>query len=151
MAFRGGAKDESLSESVWVSLNTNFLTVADDIVRAKDVRFLNSHNFEDSTVDRTDALVRSRCQHVSLISTPTLVISVNSKPSVSLLTLQHKTVARADLSVCRERPGNLFVVHLMYFIRGLGGHLTISSLSLVVGLSVEQNKNRHTNVEIAMK
>ena len=57
MAFRSGAEDKSFSKSVRVSLNANFLTVADDIVRAEDVRFLNANNFEDGTVDWTDALV----------------------------------------------------------------------------------------------
>ena len=112
------------------------MTVADDIVRAKDVRLLNSNNFEDGTVDRTDALVRSRCQHVSLIGTPALVIGVNSEPSVSLFTLHHETVTRADLSVCRVRPRDLFVVHLVYFVNGIGGHLAVGRLSLEVGLAV---------------
>ena len=57
MALRGGAEDESLSESVRVRLYANFLTVADDIVGAEDVRFLNANKFEDGTVDWTDALV----------------------------------------------------------------------------------------------
>ena len=136
MAFRSGAEDKSFSKSVRVSLNANFLTVADDIVRAEDVRFLNSNNFEDGTVDRTDALVCCCSHHVSLISTPTLVIGVNSEPPVSLLTLHHQTVTRADLSVRRERPGDLFVVHLMYFISGIGGHLAVGGLGLEVGLPV---------------
>ena len=57
MALRGRAKDERLPEGVRVSFNTNFLTVADDIIGAKNVRFLNASNLEDSAVHWTDALV----------------------------------------------------------------------------------------------
>ena len=57
LALWGGTEDESLSESVRVSLYANFLTVADDIIGAEDVRFLNTNNFENGTVDRTDTLV----------------------------------------------------------------------------------------------
>lgn len=49
------------------------------------------------------------------------------------------------------RPRDLFVVHLVYFVNGIGGHLAVGRLSLEVGLAVQQNKNRHTNDEIAMK
>ena len=57
MALRGRAEDERLPEGVRISLNANFLTVADDIIGAKNVRFLNANDLEDSAVHWTDALV----------------------------------------------------------------------------------------------
>ena len=143
LAFGGRGAHEGLAEGIWVRLNTDFLTVAHDIVAAEDVHTLLTDDLEDGTVGWANLIFRSGREHVPLIGARAPIVGVKSEPATSLLVLNHEAVARSDLLIGAVCPGYLLVELLL---KGLSLRRRLSASSLLicqVSLSIVQiNKDK---------